>query len=317
MKESVLIVHDRFTEEQFATVSEFCRQQGWTVNWVRSAAEAAPFISEATIIHSTKAGLIPQAENLRWFSSASAGVNTYLPYLKPETLLTNSAGAFGVSIAEHIIMVALMMLRKMPECQENIARHDWVRPDYQESLYGHRITVVGTGDIGTSFAARVKAFQPEKLIGVSRSGRHKEPFDACYSIDKLDELLPLTDLLVLCVPDTKETRGLMTAERIALLPKTSRLINVGRGTVLDEDALMKALNSHQLAGAALDVFQTEPLPVNSALYLTENLIITPHCSGNLIIDYTRNKNFQMFYDNLVHYAQGEPMEHVVDKDREY
>ena len=317
MTENVLVINNLLTDQNRSHLEELCRKLGYQLHWTTSTKEAMPFVKDATIIYGTKAELIPLADNLKWFSSASAGVNTYLPVLKPETLLTNSAGAFGLSIAEHIIMVTLMMLRRMPEYQKAISERNWVRGLMVDSLYGQRITIVGTGDIGTSFATRVRGFLPASIIGVSRSGKTKDGYDKCLPISELDTILPVTDLLVLCVPETSETIQMIDARRINLLPAGARLVNVGRGSVLDEQALMDALNSGRLAGAALDVFSTEPLPVNSLLYRTKNLIITPHCSGMLAMDYTREKNFEMFCTNLEHFAKGEPMEHVVDKERQY
>ena len=125
------------------------------------------------------------------------------------------------------------------------------------------------------------------------------------------------DLLFMAVPETKETINLLNAERLALLPETSYVINVGRGSAIDEAAIKDALENGRLAGAALDVFATEPLPQDSPLYGTKNLIITPHCSGQTTLAYTRVRNIQMFYDNLCHYAKGEPLEHIVDRERQY
>lgn len=317
MKEQLLIVSGFLTPSQKETLEEFCRKNDYGLHCVSSVEEAEPFLADATIIYGTRAALIEGAPNLKWFSSGSAGVNTYLPVIKPETILTNSAGAYGLSISEHIIMVSLMMLREMPQFQERIANRTWKGQIHQDSLYGQRITVVGTGDIGSNFARRVRAFMPERIIGISRSGKLKDGFDSCYPIEKLDEVLPETTLLVLCVPETAETIDLITKERLYLLPEGARLVNVGRGTVLDEDALVEALESGHLKAAALDVFRVEPLPANSVLYHTRNLILTPHCSGNLTLDYTLHKNFDMFFTNLRHYAAGEPLEHVVDKKLQY
>ncbi len=317
MKENVLVVQNLLTEQHRQKLEELCREFGYQLNWVQSADEAREYAGDATIMYAARAELIPLAENLKWFSSSSAGVNTYLPVLKPETLLTNSAGAYGLSISEHIIMVTLMMLRQMPLYQKAVSERNWRRNIMVDSLYGQRITVVGTGDIGSNFARRARAFMPKSITGVSRSGSQKEDFDRCVPFEQLNEVLPQTDLLVMCVPETKLTIKMMNEERFALLPEGARFVNVGRGSAVDEMALMNALNSGHLAGAALDVFEREPLPVNSLLYQTPNLIITPHCAGMMTLEYTREKNFEMFCTNLKHWAKGEPMEHVVDKEREY
>ena len=313
MKENVLVVLNSLTDTQVATLRKLCEENDYRFSLAANATEAEQYLSEATIIYGGGSYLIKNAPKLKWFHSASAGVNNYIPVIKEETLLTNSAGAFGLSIAEHIIMVTLMMLRKMPQYRQYTAERQWHKGLPQESIYGQRITVVGTGDIGTRFAERVSAFHPSCINGVSRTGRKKPFFTATYPIDKLDELLPETDLLVSCVPETPETINYLNRKRIALLPQGARIVNVGRGSAIDEDALIEALESGKLAGAALDVFRKEPLPEDSPLYKTANLIITPHISGNLTIDYTKETNFNMFLTNLKHYINSEPMEHVVDR----
>lgn len=119
--------------------------------------------------------------------------------------------------------------------------------------------------------------------------------------------------MVLCVPGTKETEHLITRERLGLLKKTSVLINVGRGSVLDQDALMEVLNSGKIAGAALDVTNPEPLPPEHPLWNTKNLIITPHVSGNMSLDITCDIDVNMFCDNLTRYCRQQPLKHVVER----
>ncbi|MBR0136843.1 MAG: D-2-hydroxyacid dehydrogenase [Erysipelotrichaceae bacterium] len=313
MKEKVLAVISTLTEEQISSLKQLCEQNGYGFALANDREQARGHLEDATIIYGGDAWLISNAPNLKWFHSLSAGVNTYIPVIKEETLLTNSAGAFGLSISEHIIMVILMMLRRMLEYQKRIAEHSWRKGLDQESIFGKRITVVGTGDIGSHFAQRAQSFEPKCVIGVSRSGKAKPYFDQTYPISDLDKILPETDILVSCVPETAETVNYLNGERLSLLPDGAYLVNVGRGTAVVEKDLIEILDSGKLAGAALDVFQEEPLPKDSPLYEVSNLIITPHVSGNLTIDYTKETNFNMFFSNLKHYINGEPLEHVVNK----
>ena len=151
-----------------------------------------------------------------------------------------------------------------------------------------------------------------------RSGKCSESsFDKIYRIDELDEVLRDTELLVMCLPGTSETEGVLSKERMALLPMGAYVVNVGRGSAIDESALIESLESGKLAGAALDVFANEPLPGENPLWNTKNLIITPHVAGNLTLDHTLDKNVEMFCDNLVSYAEGRTLKHVVDKARGY
>ena len=258
-----------------------------------------------------------QSKNLKWLCVPSAGVDYLLKpgmFANEDCIITNSAGAYGVSIAEHIIMVSLMMMRQMTVIHKQSMSGEWGNKLPQKSLKDCRITVLGTGDIGCNFARRAKAFEPACLTGICRSGECGEKsFDRICRTDVLNEVLPETDLLVMCLPDTAETKGILSRERIALFPEGAYVVNVGRGSAIDEDALADSLENGHLAGAALDVFVKEPLPAESRLWKTENLLITPHVAGNLTLGYTLDRNVEMFCEDLINYAEGHPLKHVIDK----
>ncbi len=258
---------------------------------------------------------------LKWLCVPSAGVDHLMKpgcFANEDCILTNSSGVYGVTIAEHMIAVSLMMMRSLTETYEETLRGEWGSPRPQKSLKDARITVLGTGDIGKEFAKRAKAFEPRSITGVSRSGISDETsFDQMLKISDLDKILPETDLLAMSLPDTPETRNVLSAERLALLPEGSYVVNVGRGSAVDETALAVFLETGHLAGAALDVFHTEPLPVDSPLWMTKNLLITPHVAGNLTLDHTLNKNVDMFIEDLENYAQGLPLKHTVDRNKGY
>ena len=138
-----------------------------------------------------------------------------------------------------------------------------------------------------------------------------------HAIAELDSVLPETDLLVMALPSTAETAGILSRERIALLPDSAFVVNVGRGTAIDQEALCDALNAGQLAGAALDVVVPEPLPADHPLRRAKNLLLTPHVAGNMTLGYTCDKSVQMFCDDLENYAAGRPLAHLVDRKRGY
>lgn len=264
-----------------------------------------------------KADNVRNNKNLKWISMMSAGTD-YLSkpglFANEDIIITNSSGAYGVTIAEHIIAVSLMMMRKLTYTYAEALEGKWAALKPQKSLKDCHITVLGTGDIGTTFAKRVKAFEPAEIIGVSRSGKHVDPvYDKVLPIDELDKVLVKTELLVMSLPGTAETEGILSKERIALMPEGAFIVNVGRGTAVDYDALMENLNNDKLGGAALDVFKVEPIPEGSPLWKTKNLLITPHSAGNLTLEYTLNKNVHQFCENLLNYANGKTLEHVVDK----
>ena len=132
-------------------------------------------------------------------------------------------------------------------------------------------------------------------------------------VSELDSILPETDLLAMSLPSTPETKGILSRKRLESLPEGAYIINVGRGSAIDEEALAENLENGHLAGAALDVFQTEPLPKESALWKTKNLLITPHVAGNLTVPYTKDRNVEMFLEDLKNFVDGKPLKYLVDK----
>lgn len=254
---------------------------------------------------------------LKWFCGNFAGVDAYLDdalYPSPDVILTNSSGAYGVTIAEHLIMVTLMLLRHASAYVLEAAAHRWGPVLPMRSIMGSTITVVGTGDIGTEFARRAKALGAKSIRGVRRTKKAADPaFDEIHTNDELDGLLPDTDILVLALPATGETRGILSAERIALLPASAYVVNVGRGSAIDQAALIDALNGGRLAGAALDVFAQEPIPAGDPAWTAKNLLITPHISGQMSLGYTRDRNVELFCEDLERYGRGEKPLRLVDR----
>lgn len=255
--------------------------------------------------------------SLKWFCGNFAGVDAYLDdalYPSPDVILTNSSGAYGVTIAEHLIMVTLMLLRHASAYVLEAAAHRWGPVLPMRSIMGSTITVVGTGDIGTEFARRAKALGAKSIRGVRRTKKAADPaFDEIHTNDELDGLLPDTDILVLALPATGETKGILSAERIALLPDSAYVVNVGRGSAIDQAALIDALNGGRLAGAALDVFAQEPIPAGDPAWTAKNLLITPHISGQMSLGYTRDRNVELFCEDLERYGRGEKPLRLVDR----
>ncbi|MBR6739337.1 MAG: D-2-hydroxyacid dehydrogenase, partial [Oscillospiraceae bacterium] len=142
-------------------------------------------------------------------------------------------------------------------------------------------------------------------------------FDEIRTIDELNDILPETDLLVMALPSTPATVGILSRERIALLPKGALVINVGRGTAVDQDALIEALNSEAIGGAALDVVVPEPLPADHPLRAAKNILLTPHVAGNLTLGYTCQRNVELFLEDLYNYAAGLPLKRFVDRKKGY
>ncbi len=294
---------------------------GAQVCFIKDANEVPAAFADAEVVYGYGMDIAKTSKSLKWLCVPSAGVDYLMKpgcFANEDCILTNSSGAYGVSIAEHIIAVSLMMMRKLTLTYKETLNGIWGSPKPQKSLKDCRITALGTGDIGGEFAKRAKAFEPKSLIGVSRSGVSAEnSFDRVVKIDELDTVLKETDLLVMSLPDTSETRGILSRERMEMLPEGAYIVNVGRGSAIDEDALADLLESGHLAGAALDVFHNEPLPEDSRMWKTANLLITPHVAGNLTLDHTRDKNVDMFCEDLLRYANKEPLKNLVDRKKGY
>lgn len=317
----VIIISSLINDKHVKMIESAASKVGAELRFVSAEDKIPEDFKDAEVIYGFGINTAKTSMNLKWLSVPSAGVD-YL--MKPESfandkcILTSSSGSYGVTIAEHIITVSLMMMRRLDYTYRETLKGVWSSPQPQKSLKNCRITVLGTGDIGTCFAKRAKAFEPANIIGVCRSGKSEAPYyDKVMAVSELDEILPETDLLVMSLPATAETENILSKERIALLPKGAYVVNVGRGTAIDEEAIADSLDAGKIGGAALDVFRNEPLPKESRLWNTKNLLITPHVAGNLTLEHTLDTNVSQFCDNLIKYAQGQPMNHVVDRRRGY
>ena len=288
---------------------------GFSAEFFGSVEAALPFAEQFEVFFGCNCqGVIKAAKNLRWFACAYAGIDPYVEdgaWGNPACLLSNSAGAYGVTIAEHVVMVLLMLLRMCAE-------REWRRLSPIRSVQGLRTTVVGTGNVGTETAKRLRALGAS-VRGVRRDkskGGHPA-FEGVFAMEEIDSLLPETDALILCLPGTRETRRAVDRTRLALLPQGSYLVNMGRGPAVDPEALLEALQSGHLAGAALDVTDPEPPTEDSPLWTQPNLILTPHCAGDMALQYTCDRVVEMFVEDLPRYAAGESLLHGVDRRREY
>ena len=317
----ILVINSELEQRHIDLIKDTAQKIKADVCFVNNEDEIGDDFKDAEVIYGFGLKTAAASKDLKWLCVPSAGVDYLLKpgvFANRDCIITNSAGAYGVSIAEHIIMVSLMMMRQMNVIYKSSINGIWADKLPQRSLKDCRITVLGTGDIGRNFAKRARAFDPKSIIGVIRSGRCDEgAFDRIAKIDELDNVLKESELLVMCLPDTDETKGILSKERLALLPKGAYIVNVGRGSAIDEDALADRLESKDLSGAALDVFASEPLPENSRLWKIDNLIITPHVAGNLTLKYTLDRNVEMFVEDLVNYAKNRPLKHQIDKNRGY
>lgn len=320
MSRIICVVNEFITEAHKRQIDALAEKHGFSARYYLTKEDAAGQLEDCEVLFGHWRSLLKETPKLKWYCCSYAGVDPYQPPFRfPEgVLLTNSSGAYGVTISEHILMVTLMLQRKMLDYAHIVGEHSWVNDLPIRSIQGSRLTLLGTGDIGATFAKRAKALAPASITGVNRGGRVPDPvFDRVVPMAEVDGVLPETDILVMAMPSTPETVGFMTRARIALLPADAILVNVGRGAAIDQEALMDALNAGKLAGAALDVMTPEPLPADHPLWDTKNLLLTPHVAGNMTLGYTCDKTVSLFCEDLENYAAGKPLARLVDLKRGY
>lgn len=255
-----------------------------------------------------------KAPNLKWLHVANAGVDhpIFSEMLARGVRLTTSSGSTAEPIAQTAITALLMLARNFPHWMQAQREHRWspmTIEEFPRDLRGQTAVVVGLGHIGKEFARIARALGLI-VIGVRRSPMQPgDPVDEMRAPEELASLMPRADWLVLACPLTPETRGLVDAKLLAALPKTARVINVGRGEIVDESALIEALQSGALAGAYLDVFQKEPLPADSPLWDLPNVLVTPHNStasaGN------QQRIYDIFAKNMQRLHAGTPLANEV------
>jgi glyoxylate/hydroxypyruvate reductase A len=256
--------------------------------------------------------LLANAKGLRWIQCMGAGVEGLLvPELAAGVRITRVAGIFGPWMAEYTLGWCLWVTQRMDGFRASQRQRRWAPVD-PVPLRGQTLCVVGLGDIGRSIAKAARALGM-RVIGVTRSGRASRDAGRVYRTAALRTALARADFVVLTLPLSDETRGLVGRAELAALRPTAWLLNLARGPIVDEGALLEALRRRRLGGAVLDVFDTEPLPAAHPLWGFDNVVITPHISGPS----TPREIGPIFNDNLRRYAANRPLRHTVDRARQY
>lgn len=283
--------------------------------------DAAQLAQAEVILGDVPPALLQQAPRLQWLQLTSAGTDawTQTGSLPPEVLLTNVSGAFGQAISEYVLALILMLQKKLHLYRDSQSRGIWQDLGPQASPVGKRVLIAGAGDIGCAVARILKPFACH-TVGIRRVPRALPPeFDEMDTLEGLDRQLPLADIVVCALPNTPQTRGLFDRRRLALLRPEALLLNVGRGNLIDCDALAEQLEAGALAGAALDVTSPEPLPPAHPLWRCPNCIITPHITGGSFghLEVTSDIICEICCENLRHFAAGEPLRNPVDRQTGY
>ncbi len=257
------------------------------------------------------AAVLTDMPSVQWVQSTWAGVTPLLQVNRRDYVLTSIKGVFGPQMAEYVLGYLLAHELRIVRRLDAQRAHEWW-PGESGMLSGKRLGIMGTGSIGRAIAERARAMGVF-VTGLSRSGTELPEFDSVYPATHLAEFLPNLDFLVAVLPDTKKTDNLLDARMLALLPQHACFVNVGRANVVDDDALIEALRSDKLAGAVLDVFDEEPVPEDSPLWDTPNLLMTAHMAAvshpELIAP--------IFLENYRRFVTGQDLINVVNFDNGY
>ena len=252
------------------------------------------------------------APNLKWIHCVSAGVEHLLPldWMFDNLVLTNSSGVHSKKAGEYGLMSVLMLQNHMTKIITNQKNKKFISL-FSNPIAGKTIVVIGTGSLGSSM---IKLVSPlgANIIGVNKKGGAVEGCVRVVKIDKIDSILPKADILYLALPETSETKNLINRQRLDLLKPSCGIVNIGRQSVMDYEALCEKLNKKEIAGAILDVFSSEPIDANSKLWNTPNLVITPHVSSDDDGSYVK-MTLELFIKNLKLFLENKKLVNQIDK----
>ncbi len=305
-----VIISGNHTEK---TIERF-RKLNADVVFVPSLADADPKdLAEAEIVAgSVNPQLLEKMPKLRFVQLFSAGANSY-GWLPEQIILANAYGAYGESIAEHMLTTTLMAMKRMPEYLDMQKEQGWNLLKDIDRFAGSNILSVGMGAIGTAYLKKADALGAV-CYGVRRSVHDKPEFvQKLVTVDEMDELLPEMDAVALSLPGTAEVKGMFDERRLRLMKKSAILLNTGRGNSVVTDDLIKVMNEGHLKAACLDVMDPEPLPKDHPLWTTSRVYITPHISGGYRAGVNYESVTDVVYRNIELVLSGEPPVHTVDR----
>jgi phosphoglycerate dehydrogenase-like enzyme len=257
--------------------------------------------------------VFPLTKKLRWIHSLSAGVEKLLwpELIESPVLLTNGRGVYRRPLAEWAVGAALFFAKDFRRLVRQQESGVWEQFEVEE-LHGRTLSIVGYGEIGRAVAEKARAFGME-VIALRRHPEISagEDFATMSGPSQLHDMLKVSDYLLISVPSTPATNGMISDAEFAVMKPSAVIINIGRGSVVDEAALVRALREKRIRGAALDVFEREPLVDGHPLYGLSNVLLSPHCADHA--EGMRDQAMEMFIRNFEHFIKGEPLENVVDK----
>jgi phosphoglycerate dehydrogenase-like enzyme len=283
-----------------------------SVTFSSSPADLVASLAKAEVLvlgHARFQGLFAHAPHLKWIQSIFAGVERLVSHVPANVTLTNASGVHATKAGEFVTGAVVMLNTRLPqlnEAQKSRRWHQIFRPGLQEQV----AVVLGTGALGSEIGSRLKSFGM-RVIGVSRSGSPNANFDNVYATAEIGNALTDGNYLISTLPNTAATRGLIGAPEIDRLKPGAGIVSIGRAQVFDHAAVVNALESERLSGAFFDVFESEPLPEDSPLWTTKNLVVIPHC-GIDDADHYVPALLNIFFENVSRYLNGEPLRNTVD-----
>ena len=257
--------------------------------------------------------VVAATPKLRWVHTFSAGVDRHVPELasRDDVVLTNNTGAYDIPIAEHVIAMIFAAAKRMPEHLAAQRRSEWQREVPHAEVRGATLVILGMGSIGSELA-RLAGGVGMRVIGIRRDPSRPAPgVERVVAPERFAEVVREADYLAVTAALTPKTKGMVSAEVIGALKPTAWLINIARGPIVDEAALATALKERRIGGAALDVFETEPLPADSPLWAFENAILTPHISNSS--PKVRDRSLALVVENVRRFKAGGPLLNLVDR----
>lgn len=279
---------------------------------VKKEDEVGDFIEKAEVLVALRISdsLLSRAKNLKWIQCTITGTDYIenLPSFKArkDIILTSSRGIHGPQMSEMAIMLMIAMNRQLPRFVRNQDRRIWDRWPTR-ILYQKKVGILGVGAIGEAIAKKCKAFDMT-VLGIDPVPRKIDAVDVFYTLENFHDAIPRMDYFISVAPSTLHNRKMLNADIFSKMKPTAFFINMGRGDVVDEDALLQALNAHEIAGAALDTFHQEPLPPEHPFWGMHNIIITPHVGG--LSDIYVQQAATVFHENLKKYLTGKQKEMV-------
>jgi len=255
-------------------------------------------------------------KQLKWIQLSSIGIDQVpkQKVIEQNIIVTNNRSGYSIPMGEWIVMKILELLKNSRDLYRKQSERKWQIDTSILELYNKTVCFIGTGSIALEAAKRLQGFDTN-TIGINTTGKNVEYFNACYPMAKLNNAISQSDIVIVSIPYTKETHHLINENNLSKFKNEAILINISRGSVIDEPALIEALKKGRLRGAALDVFEDEPLSKDNPLWELDNIIITPHNSW--VSEMRNERRYNIIYENLKRFISGERLINVVDIDKGY